>query len=51
MDDVKILHYTYTKFSDVINRRDRCDCPPILKDLVGKCFFMEFDAKVSPNNV
>lgn len=47
MKDVKILHYTYTKFSDVKTRRDRCDCAPIQEDLKGKCFFLEFDTKVN----
>ncbi|KAH9648943.1 glycosyltransferase-like KOBITO 1 [Citrus sinensis] len=42
MDDAAVLHYTYTKFSDLTSRRDRCGCKPTKED-VRRCFMLEFD--------
>ncbi|OAY40361.1 glycosyltransferase-like At2g41451 [Manihot esculenta] len=42
LDDAAVLHYTYTKFSDLTSRRDRCGCKPT-KDDVKRCFMLEFD--------
>ncbi|CAD6337295.1 unnamed protein product [Miscanthus lutarioriparius] len=36
------LHYTYTKFSDLTSRTDRCGCKPTKED-VKRCFILEFD--------
>ncbi|XP_071717839.1 glycosyltransferase-like At2g41451 [Rutidosis leptorrhynchoides] len=41
-DEAAILHYTYTKFSDLTSRRDRCGCKPT-KEEVKRCFMLEFD--------
>ncbi len=40
--EAAILHYTYTRFSDLKGRRDRCDCAPTEKD-VERCFILPFD--------
>ncbi|KAG8503973.1 hypothetical protein CXB51_002286 [Gossypium anomalum] len=42
LDEAAVLHYTYTKFSDLTSRRDRCGCKPTKED-VKKCFMLEFD--------
>lgn len=42
LDEAAILHYTYTKFSDLTSRRDRCGCKPTKED-VKRCFMLEFD--------
>ncbi|XP_008783217.1 glycosyltransferase-like At2g41451 [Phoenix dactylifera] len=42
LEEAAILHYTYTKFSDLTSRRDRCGCKPT-KDDVKRCFMLEFD--------
>ncbi|KAH9679704.1 glycosyltransferase-like KOBITO 1 [Citrus sinensis] len=42
LDDVAVLHYTYTKFFDLTSRRDRCGCKPAKED-VKRCFMLEFD--------
>ncbi|KAI3760695.1 hypothetical protein L1987_51093 [Smallanthus sonchifolius] len=42
LDEAAVLHYTYTKFSDLTSRRDRCGCKP-MKDDVKRCFMLEFD--------
>ncbi|XP_042480268.1 glycosyltransferase-like At2g41451 [Macadamia integrifolia] len=42
MEEAAVLHYTYTKFSDLTSRRDRCRCKPTKED-VKKCFILEFD--------
>ncbi|KAK1427091.1 hypothetical protein QVD17_15774 [Tagetes erecta] len=42
LDDGAVLHYTYTKFSDLTSRRDRCGCKPT-KEEVKRCFMLEFD--------
>ncbi|KAJ3694520.1 hypothetical protein LUZ60_010000 [Juncus effusus] len=42
LEEAAILHYTYTKFSDLSSRRDRCGCKPT-KDDVKRCFILEFD--------
>ncbi|CAO2822273.1 unnamed protein product [Amaranthus hypochondriacus] len=42
MEEAAVLHYTYTKFSDLTSRRDRCGCKPT-KDDVKRCFMLEFD--------
>ncbi|KAK8482256.1 hypothetical protein V6N12_001327, partial [Hibiscus sabdariffa] len=42
LDEAAVLHYTYTKFSDLTSRRDRCGCKPT-KDDIKRCFMLEFD--------
>ncbi|KAJ4969605.1 hypothetical protein NE237_002704 [Protea cynaroides] len=42
MEEAAVLHYTYTKFSDLTSRRDRCGCKPTKED-VKRCFILEFD--------
>lgn len=37
-----VLHYTYNRFSDLISRRDRCDCAPTKED-AERCFILPFD--------
>lgn len=46
LDEAAVLHFTYTKFSDLTSRRDRCGCKPT-KDDVKRCFMLEFDRAVS----
>lgn len=46
LEEAAVLHYTYTKFSDLTSRRDRCGCKPT-KDDVQRCFMLEFDRAVS----
>eukprot|EP00897_Mesotaenium_endlicherianum_P002888 jgi/Mesen1/2627/ME000166S01755 len=41
-EEAAVLHYTYSKFSDLTSRRDRCGCKPTKED-VKKCFMLEFD--------
>ncbi|KAK8594201.1 hypothetical protein V6N13_126010 [Hibiscus sabdariffa] len=40
--EAAVLHYTYTKFSDLTSRRDRCGCKPTKED-VKRCFMLNFD--------
>jgi hypothetical protein len=42
LEEAAVLHYTYTKFSDLTSRRDRCGCKPT-KDDVKRCFMLDFD--------
>ncbi|XP_042514535.1 glycosyltransferase-like At2g41451 [Macadamia integrifolia] len=42
LEEAAVLHYTYTKFSDLTSRRDRCGCKPTKED-VKRCFILEFD--------
>ncbi|XP_021741097.1 glycosyltransferase-like At2g41451 [Chenopodium quinoa] len=42
MEEAAVLHYTYSKFSDLTSRRDRCGCKPTKEDL-KRCFMLEFD--------
>ncbi|KAJ4806519.1 Glycosyltransferase-like KOBITO 1 [Rhynchospora pubera] len=42
LEEAAVLHFTYTKFSDLTSRRDRCGCKPT-KDDVQRCFMLEFD--------
>ncbi|CAN8317841.1 unnamed protein product [Cochlearia groenlandica] len=42
LDEAAILHYTYSRFSDLTSRRDRCRCKPTKED-VKRCFMLEFD--------
>ncbi|KAE8697763.1 Glycosyltransferase-like KOBITO 1 [Hibiscus syriacus] len=42
LDEAVVLHYTYTKFSDLTSRRDRCGCKPTMED-VKRCFMLQFD--------
>lgn len=42
LEEAAVLHYTYTKFSDLTSRRDRCGCKPT-RDDVKRCFMLEFD--------
>ncbi|MCO5613350.1 hypothetical protein L7F22_067626 [Adiantum nelumboides] len=41
-EEAAVLHFTYTKFSDLTSRRDRCGCKPTKED-VKRCFMLEFD--------
>lgn len=45
-EEAAVLHYTYSKFSDLTSRRDRCGCKPTKED-VKRCFMLEFDRAVS----
>ena len=47
LEEAAVLHYTYSKFSDLTSRRDRCGCKPTKED-VKRCFMLEFDRAVSP---
>ena len=40
-----MLHYTFTRFSDLKARRDRCDCAPTEED-AKRCFILPFDRMV-----
>ncbi|CAI5504303.1 unnamed protein product [Closterium sp. Naga37s-1] len=40
--EAAVLHFTYTHFSDLTSRRDRCGCKPNSED-VKKCFMLDFD--------
>ncbi|CAH8265604.1 unnamed protein product [Arabidopsis lyrata] len=42
LGEAAILHYTYSKFSDLTSRRDRCGCKPTKED-VKRCFMLDFD--------
>ncbi|KAL8154322.1 hypothetical protein V2J09_012082 [Rumex salicifolius] len=42
LEEAAVLHFTYSKFSDLTSRRDRCGCKPT-KDDVKRCFMLEFD--------
>ncbi|KAK4372084.1 hypothetical protein RND71_007468 [Anisodus tanguticus] len=42
LEEATVLHYTYSKFSDLTSRRDRCGCKPTKED-VKRCFMLEFD--------
>ncbi|XP_021975913.1 glycosyltransferase-like At2g41451 [Helianthus annuus] len=42
LDEAAVLHYSYTKFSDLTSRRDRCRCKPT-KEVVERCFMLDFD--------
>lgn len=46
LEEAAVLHYTYSKFSDLTSRRDRCGCKPTKED-VKRCFMLEFDRSVS----
>lgn len=46
MEEAAVLHYTYSKFSDLTSRRDRCGCKPTKED-VKRCFMLDFDRAVS----
>ena len=46
LEEAAVLHYTYTKFSDLTSRRDRCHCKPTKED-VKRCFMLDFDRAVS----
>jgi hypothetical protein len=46
LEEAAVLHYTYTKFSDLTSRRDRCGCKPTKED-VKRCFMLDFDRAVS----
>ncbi|EYU35682.1 hypothetical protein MIMGU_mgv1a026488mg, partial [Erythranthe guttata] len=41
-EDAAVLHYTYTKFSDLTSRRDRCRCKLTRED-IERCFMLDFD--------
>ncbi|EEF49616.1 N-acetyltransferase, putative [Ricinus communis] len=42
LEEAAVLHYTYSKYSDLTSRRDRCGCKPTNED-VKRCFMLEFD--------
>lgn len=44
-NDSAVLHYVYNKYSDLKNRRDRCDCAPTEED-TRRCFMLPFDREV-----
>ena len=46
LEEAAVLHYTYSKFSDLTSRRDRCGCKPTTED-VKRCFMLDFDRSVS----
>ena len=46
LEEAAVLHYTYSKFSDLTSRRDRCGCKPTKED-VKRCFMLDFDRSVS----
>ncbi|KAE8734386.1 Apurinic endonuclease-redox protein, putative isoform 1 [Hibiscus syriacus] len=39
-NEVAVLCYTYTKFSELTSRRDRCGCKPTKEDVI-RCFMLE----------
>ncbi|XP_057533060.1 glycosyltransferase-like KOBITO 1 [Amaranthus tricolor] len=43
ISEAVVLHYTYTRFSDLTSRRDRCNCKPTQED-VKRCFYLKFDS-------
>ncbi|KAL2320708.1 hypothetical protein Fmac_029677 [Flemingia macrophylla] len=45
LEEAAVLHYTYTKFSDLTSRRDRCGCKPTKED-VKRCFMLDFDRSI-----
>lgn len=46
LEEAAVLHFTYSKFSDLTSRRDRCGCKPTKED-VKRCFMLDFDRTVS----
>lgn len=42
LEEAAVLHYTYSKFSDLTSRRNRCGCKPTKEDS-KRCFMLEFD--------
>ncbi|XP_018479973.2 glycosyltransferase-like At2g41451 [Raphanus sativus] len=42
LDEAVVLHYTYSRFSDLTSRHDRCGCKPTRED-VKRCFMLQFD--------
>lgn len=46
LDEAVVLHYTYSRFSDLTSRHDRCGCKPTRED-VKRCFMLQFDRSVS----
>ncbi|XP_010673146.1 glycosyltransferase-like At2g41451 [Beta vulgaris subsp. vulgaris] len=42
INEAVVLHYTYTRYSDLTSRRDRCKCKPTIED-VKRCFYLNFD--------
>ncbi|XP_020574917.1 glycosyltransferase-like At2g41451 [Phalaenopsis equestris] len=42
LEEAAVLHYTYSKFSDLTSRRNRCGCKPTKED-AKRCFMLEFD--------
>lgn len=43
MDEAVVLHYTYTTFSDLSSKRDRCSCK---QSDAESCFLSNFDRDV-----
>ncbi|KAG8372034.1 hypothetical protein BUALT_Bualt12G0024700 [Buddleja alternifolia] len=41
-EEAAVLHYTYSKFSDLTSRRNRCGCKLTRED-IERCFMLEFD--------
>ncbi|KAL0404862.1 UNVERIFIED_CONTAM: Glycosyltransferase-like KOBITO 1 [Sesamum radiatum] len=41
-EEAVVLHYTYTKFSDLTARRNRCGCKLTRED-IERCFMLDFD--------
>lgn len=42
LEEPVVLHYSYTRFSDLTSRKNRCGCRPTQKD-VSRCFMLPFD--------
>ncbi|CAN6444168.1 unnamed protein product [Victoria cruziana] len=42
LEEAAVLHYSYTKFSDITSRRARCRCKATKEDL-DRCFMLDFD--------
>ncbi|KAB5572972.1 hypothetical protein DKX38_000166 [Salix brachista] len=49
LEEAAVLHYTYSKFSDLTSRRDRCGCKPTKED-VKRCFMLDFDRSAATSS-
>ena len=45
-EEAAVLHYNYTRLSNLSSRRDWCGCKPTEED-TKRCFMPEFDRDVS----
>ncbi|KAG5402352.1 hypothetical protein IGI04_016959 [Brassica rapa subsp. trilocularis] len=46
LDEAAVLHYTYSRFSDLTSRHDRCGCKPTRED-VKRCFMLDITRESS----